>query len=399
MRPASILILTKQCERRTARCRGPRWRSARGRASAARSRSPCATRRSPIFRWWRRAARSRQRGRPVLLLLPAALALQPQIRTWVAFGLGGLPGALFLAGYNHALYGTYLTSGYGDVSTHVRPASCAAHVAELRHLGAGGGDAVGRGRRRPALAEDRPAKKLPSLLAWAGVLLVFYLSTNPPTKRGGTLRFILPALPALVTSPPRSRCSRSLFPSGFLSSRCCRPVHHPIRWRAAASCELPFAVLLFLAAAGWMLRWGPLAARVAQIELDDRTTIPKSRALGERAAAARGAAGRLPGLGRRSCIIPTGRSSLLNLTPEHVCRSVPGSTGNTARFYAVLFPSRKRIACNACPAAGGGDPHPAGHDLAPPRRRASVALNLPLLSANRIPNPTPCHGPPASHPI
>ena len=33
---------------------GPKWKSARGPASAARSRSPCVTRRSPIFRWWAR---------------------------------------------------------------------------------------------------------------------------------------------------------------------------------------------------------------------------------------------------------------------------------------------------------------------------------------------------------
>ncbi|MES1168623.1 MAG: hypothetical protein ABUL61_05590, partial [Oleiharenicola lentus] len=53
----------------------------------------------------------------LLLIVPAAIALQPRVRIWVAFVLGGLPGALFLAGYNHALYGTWLTSGYGDVSS------------------------------------------------------------------------------------------------------------------------------------------------------------------------------------------------------------------------------------------------------------------------------------------
>lgn len=53
----------------------------------------------------------------LLLILPLAVALGGRGRAWLAFIAGGLPGAAFLAWYNHTLYGAVLTTGYGDVSS------------------------------------------------------------------------------------------------------------------------------------------------------------------------------------------------------------------------------------------------------------------------------------------
>jgi hypothetical protein len=52
----------------------------------------------------------------LMLMLPVGLALGLRWRAWLALIAGGLPGAVFLAGFNWKLYGAVLTTGYGDIS-------------------------------------------------------------------------------------------------------------------------------------------------------------------------------------------------------------------------------------------------------------------------------------------
>ncbi len=52
----------------------------------------------------------------LILILPVALALGGDLRRWVRFAVGGLPGALFHFRYAEVAYGSWLATGYGDVS-------------------------------------------------------------------------------------------------------------------------------------------------------------------------------------------------------------------------------------------------------------------------------------------
>jgi hypothetical protein len=49
----------------------------------------------------------------LILLVPVALCLGLDVRRWLQFALGGLPGAFALLTYNYAAYGHPLASGYG----------------------------------------------------------------------------------------------------------------------------------------------------------------------------------------------------------------------------------------------------------------------------------------------
>ncbi len=203
----------------------------------------------------------------VLLLLPVAIALQPSVRTWTAFALGGLPGALFLGGYNHALYGSYFTSGYGDVSglfaaRHLPPtlwhfAIWVPVVATPLLLAA---------LALPWLKTDWRKKGI--LLAWAGPLLFFYAAYEPTQETWWYLRFILPALPALGIAAALA-LQQIRYPSWFLASRVLPADATPDQVARGRTMRLPFTVLLFLAAVGWLLTWDR-DLRVTQIELDDR---------------------------------------------------------------------------------------------------------------------------------
>ena len=135
-----------------------------------------------------------------LVLAPAALALFGFNGKKIAlFGLGGIPGAAWLAYYNHRLYGGALKSGYGDVYaafawTYGVPS--AIHFAKWLAL------------LLPAALLALP------LLAWArreqrtrgltAVTLLFvavaglYLFYEVSHEVWWCLRFILPAVPALI---------------------------------------------------------------------------------------------------------------------------------------------------------------------------------------------------------
>ena len=270
----------------------------------------------------------------LLLVLPAVVALQPRVRTWLAFGLGGLPGALFLAGYNHALYGAALTSGYGDVSS----LFALRHVLPSLHNYATWGLVVATplvvaAAALPWLRIDR--RKKFTLLAWAGIILLFYAAYEPTQETWWYLRFILPALPALAIAAALG-LQQINYPAWFLVSRVLPADASPAQVAGGPIVRLPVVVLLFLAAAGWLLAWDR-SLRVSQIELDDRTYPEVGRwVAGEMPARAIVAAYQVSGAvlyySDRPFINP------VNLTPEDHARFSAWLDREHRPFYAVLFP-------------------------------------------------------------
>jgi hypothetical protein len=132
----------------------------------------------------------------LLLFLPAALALPRRLRPWLAFLLAGLPGAAFLAYYNHTLHGAPWATGYGSL----RDLLGQEHIyTTLRHY-AIWLPVVATPLGVAALAlpwlQLEPRKKI-ILLVWAASLLVFYCGYYCTHEAWWYLRFILPALPAI----------------------------------------------------------------------------------------------------------------------------------------------------------------------------------------------------------
>ena len=270
----------------------------------------------------------------LLLLLPAALALPPRVRIWLAFAGGGLPGAVFLAGYNHALYGAFLTSGYGDVSSlfalrHVPPTLWhyviwVPVVATPLILAAAA---------LPWLKIER--RKKFTLLAWAGTFLAFYAAYEPTQETWWYLRFILPALPALAIAAALALQPLN-YPAWFLASRVLPAGATPGQVAGGRIMRLPITLLLFLAAIGWMLRWD-LALRVREVELDDRTYPQVGRWVDEQMpptaiVAAYQVSGAVLYYSDRPLINP------LNLQPEDQARFTAWLDREHRPLYAVLYP-------------------------------------------------------------
>lgn len=134
-----------------------------------------------------------------VLMFPALLVWMPSWRALGWFVLGGIPGAGWMAWYQNALYGSPLTSGYGDVRSifgrdNLGPTAAhylkwfprfvpivwiLATLALVRNL---------RTEGRAALA----------LSLWFGAIAVFYVFYDVTQEAWWCLRFLLPAMPALI---------------------------------------------------------------------------------------------------------------------------------------------------------------------------------------------------------
>jgi hypothetical protein len=183
----------------------------------------------------------------LLLAVPALIALPAGARHWLAFALGGLPGALFLAGYNHALYGAALTTGYTDVSALFSAAYIPRTLAHYaRWVPVVASPLVLAAATLPWLPVERRLKW--TLAAWAGVLFVFYAAYFCTHETWWYLRFVLPALPALGVA------------AALTFQHLPAPSSPGVRAVRTAA---------VLAAAAWLVFW-TRDLRVAKIELDDR---------------------------------------------------------------------------------------------------------------------------------
>lgn len=134
-----------------------------------------------------------------LLLLPCLVILLGNWRNLLAAALGGLPGALWIAWCNQHLYGNPFVTGYGNILT-----ALDSHwvFPTLLHIG------LWTSRLLPAGLLLLPLAALPlwrergrvllALAAWWLAFVVFYSFYGVTHEAWWCLRFILPALPALV---------------------------------------------------------------------------------------------------------------------------------------------------------------------------------------------------------
>ena len=139
--------------------------------------------------------------RPTNVLLAPAVALLvgPDWRRLLGFVAGGLPGAAWLAGYQHVLYGHALASGYGDIFAAF---GWQYGAPTARHFG------LWLTRLLPPLllglplvALAHPATRgrvVTALVLGAGTLIGCYLFYEVSHEVWWCLRFILPALPLLL---------------------------------------------------------------------------------------------------------------------------------------------------------------------------------------------------------
>jgi hypothetical protein len=136
----------------------------------------------------------------VLVLVPMLWALGVDWRRWLWLALGGAPGAAVWMLTNHALFGRYVATGYGDVSTlfawcNVGPTlrNYATTLPQLLPLFFLSAFAV-CGTRRGDSA--RVAAGMAAM--WVLILAAFYSFYACTQETWWYLRFVLPAFPALI---------------------------------------------------------------------------------------------------------------------------------------------------------------------------------------------------------
>jgi len=136
----------------------------------------------------------------ILVLVPMLWALGVDWRRWLWLAVGGAPGAAVWMLTNHALFGRYVATGYGDVSMlfawcHVGPTlrNYATTLPQLLPLFFLSAFAVS-GTRRGDCA--RAAAVMAA--TWVLVLAAFYSFYACTQETWWYLRFVLPAFPALI---------------------------------------------------------------------------------------------------------------------------------------------------------------------------------------------------------
>ena len=138
------------------------------------------------------------RPNTLILLAPLALCLGFDLRRWLRFILGGLPGAAVQLAYNHAAYGHAFASGYGgDLASKftlgIVPVTLA-HYARwlpvlLTPVGLAALALPWFGRRHPFAWV---------LTTWIAVTFAFYTPYFHTHETWWYLRFLLPAFPAAI---------------------------------------------------------------------------------------------------------------------------------------------------------------------------------------------------------
>lgn len=134
-----------------------------------------------------------------LLLAPALVVALGHWRPLAGAILGGLPGALGLAWYHHALYGSVTTTGYGSVwgmfgGEHILPSlrKYLIWVPAFLPVGAIGVLAL------PWLPWRERRREITAMLLWVLAFFLFYAFYPPTHENRWYLRFVLPAFPALL---------------------------------------------------------------------------------------------------------------------------------------------------------------------------------------------------------
>jgi hypothetical protein len=135
----------------------------------------------------------------LLIALPVGLCLGLDWRRWFWLGLGGLPGAIFLALLNHALYGSPFTTGYGAVEQIFKweyaPLSLRNYALYLPELLT---PAVVLVFALPWLARRGSRLLVATLAVWLLSFAGFYAFYFHTHETWWYLRFLLPAFPAAI---------------------------------------------------------------------------------------------------------------------------------------------------------------------------------------------------------
>lgn len=162
----------------------------------------------------------------VLLFIPMAIALGGEWRRWLLVGLGGLPAAGVLAGYNWLAYGSPLSTGYGNalstlVSLEWVPRTLLHYLQWIPVTASPLVLALLAAPKAGAL--DR--RTLWTHAAWLALVASFYAAYYHTHETWWYLRFLLPAYPSLLVLSAAGGVT--------LASRL-RPAWHPAAWGVAA---------------------------------------------------------------------------------------------------------------------------------------------------------------------
>ncbi|MEO5961238.1 MAG: glycosyltransferase family 39 protein [Opitutaceae bacterium] len=133
----------------------------------------------------------------LLALAPIAIAFGFDWRRWLLFAASGAPGAVFLLLHNHAAYGKYLTTGYGDsagLQLDYIPRTLAHYARWLPALFT---PAILGVFALPWFKHHR-SRPVAVLVAWLLVFTSFFATYYNTHETWWYLRFLLPAAPAFV---------------------------------------------------------------------------------------------------------------------------------------------------------------------------------------------------------
>ena len=188
----------------------------------------------------------------LLLAIPTLVALAWHWRVFLAVTLGGLPGSTLLAFYNWKVYGTPVTTGYGDVRSAFSPDFLPHNLLHFAHwipllltplvVGA---------LAAPFLPEARQ-RGFAVLAVWSATLIGFYSFYYHSGETWWYLRFILPAFPTLIIA--------ALFAMESIG----RNSGIPARIRPVA------AAVLMILAAGWQIAQSR-RLHVCQLKRDEQS--------------------------------------------------------------------------------------------------------------------------------
>lgn len=136
-----------------------------------------------------------------LILFPIGVLFGRQWRRWVALAMGGLPAGLFLAWYNTRVYGAIVASGYGDMSWAFQWNYVPKNIL---HFALGIPLLVSPFVALPALGILRfqrfGGRRAVALIVWTAAFVVFYLFYFFSSPEWWSIRFLLPAFPAIIIS-------------------------------------------------------------------------------------------------------------------------------------------------------------------------------------------------------
>lgn len=276
----------------------------------------------------------------LLLILPLGLALPTRLRPWLAFGLGGLPGALFLGAYNHQLYGSLFASGYGDVRSLFSASYLPGTIGHyLRWIPVVATPLVFAGLGLLRKGPERKSRAV--LLAWSGVLLVFYGTYYHTSETWWYLRFVLPALPALgIAAALVLQHWRS--PAWLLTCRAVPAgVSDPNPPASGYTFRFSAVMLLVLAGVGWNLWWAR-ELRTTQVEIDERSYPLAGRWIAEHLPAdgvlvAYQMSGAAYYYSDRPLVMP------IDLTPDEAVRLNVWADTHHRVLYAALYPDEEAL--------------------------------------------------------